>query len=257
MPFKKTAKQIEELNINESALLPSSEDISLNRCNSENNIEVELGDDWELMGTFAIEYIQNNKENIYSSVCDLETYKINYYRRLQECLDEIPDAGEQYFIFHELNDVTRNFDFPFVGVKTKTKIFHSSMRKEEFLLEKMEAVGFEYFLDTTDENGLPIPSYYQKYNYRRSKNFKPNNLILPMKLKINKKELAELFKALYESDVIYGSQIDGWVHFCKLFGRDDKYLSQTLYEKKTDTNKKSDTPFLDRLIKRLLASIRK
>jgi len=261
MSFENTEKLLIELNSNVISAPYESGDISnnylkkyFNNKDKECNMEIEFFSGLNIADSFANEYELNNKNNIYTSVCDLETYKLTYYGRLQDFFDEIPDAGEHYFIYTEIIDVERKFNFPFVDEKTSTKIFHSSLRKHEFLSEKMKALGYETYIENYDENGSRVP---ESTSYRKTENFKPGNLVIPMKLNIFKKEMAELFKALHVSGVINGTQKDGWAHFCKLFGEDDKYLHQTVQENKTKSNKTSDTPFLNRLISSYLNLLRK
>jgi len=259
MSFKNTEKLLIELNLNVISVPYESGDIAknylkkyFNNKDKECNMEIEFFSGLNIADSFANEYELNNKKNIYSSVCDFETYKINYYRRLQESLDEIPDAGEEYFICNELKDLSRDFCFPFVDEKTKTKIFYSGMRKEDFLLEKMEAIGYEYLLGTTDENGLLIPTAYQEYTYRKIKNFKSSNLALVLNIKMKPTEFMELFKAIWENGRFpYKQQADALIHFSKLFNMDIKNPDIVLQNVK-NRNIGSETLFLDKLKSKFL-----
>jgi len=181
MPFSETEKLICKYNENPSAKLPNSGDIGANKVSLSNNIvfrndiEMFIFNEDLVIESFTKEYKKNNKNNIYFFGCNFETYKFNYNRRLNEFLEKSPDSIEPEFIISELGLLKKSFDFPFVDSNIRSNIMSSMRRRDEFLLDRLDVLGYEYvgknFLNYDDDDDENEPEYFKMYHVQRKSDF--------------------------------------------------------------------------------------
>lgn len=145
MSFSETEKLIQLYNENPSASWCESGGIAENRIGINNNIEMCVEHEDVVKKRFRKEYDKNNKNKIYYFGCPLETYKFTYNSRYQEFIRNYPDALEAEFIFDELGVFTKEFRFPYVDITTRLGILSSLRRREEYLLERLDDLGYHYY----------------------------------------------------------------------------------------------------------------
>ena len=256
MLFEKTEKLIKKLNVNDSASLPTSEDISLNKCSWKDDIEVEPWDEYEIMESYRGEYNENIKNNIFYSGCSFKVYEENYYPRFNKFLEDYPDAPEYRFVLEEISKVRPGFRFPFVDEKLKLNITFSFEKIEDFLMEKLSDFGYEIYELVKDDEFLTVADFCT-HDFRQKKDFKTEYLAHPINLKIKDTEFMELFKALWENgNFRYKKQGDALIHFSKLFNININN-SDTVLQNIRGRNNGSETLFLDKLKSKILSFVNK
>ena len=256
MSFSITANKINESNINKSASLPTSEDIVLNNCSWENNIEFLLWEETEIEESYRFEYNENINKGIYFFGCPLKIYTENFYPRFNEFLKDYPDAPEHRFILEELILIKKGFNFPFVDKKMKINIEFSLDKTYNFLMEKLDTLGYEIFeLEINEE--LLTPANFITHSYRKKSNFKPEYLVQPMDVKLNQAQFMELFKALFDTGaLLYKNQSVALNHFSQLFNMQINNPHIVLQNIK-NRNNEEEAKFIDKLKSTLLKFINK
>ena len=207
MLFEKTEKLIIKYNTNPSAVLPKIGDISSNNISDKNKIKMWCLHAEQVKDTHKEEYEWSNKNGHFFFGCKSKTYIHTYDRRLNEYIEKSEDSIEPEFIFSELGLFNKKFDFPFVDSETRSKIHRSMWRRDEFLLDRLDDLGYEYVYDTFAGDEIE-PDSFKMYRLQRKSDYKRSHYIKPKILNLTPTEFMELFKALYDCNFCYGKQKD-------------------------------------------------
>lgn len=217
-------------------------------------------DEFQIMAIecmFEKEYVENNINQKYFFGCIFNTAKNTYFARLEGCREVYPDIHESSFIYTEINNCLKKFNFPYIDETLRKNIEYSIERYEEFLKELLENIGYEAFKVKFDENGMEVPSWYVHYSVRKKNYFKGNNFVPYMDIKISQTQFMELFKSLYDLGAFPSiNQKDALIHFCKLFNK-KIYNPDKLLQDIKNRNIGSESLYIDKLKASLLEFINK
>ena len=109
---------------------------------------------YDIRTNFNKEYDEFGKAGKYFIGCPFSIYKLTYNERLQDFInDNIHDLyDETHFIKTELRDTLEYEVDSIFNSKTREKLMKSIFRRKEFLVDKLESLGFVYSV-TKDEYG--------------------------------------------------------------------------------------------------------
>ncbi|MGX1022866.1 hypothetical protein [Psychroflexus sp. MBR-150] len=155
------------------------------------SLEIKIDDLNKDISYYVTKYLKELQKlsleyNYYFFDCPFDVYRVNYYKRKNEYLNNSIDTNEADFIMVELNKTVNYRGERYLTFENKKYHYHnllndvglfynSELKKQEYLKLKLSQLGWEAY-QIEDENKIPSHYHYEKNDNYKSEFLGDNNL---------------------------------------------------------------------------------